>query len=194
MKHAALTFDDGPSEWTPAILDLLAEHEAHATFFVLGSNIADNLTVLGRTAREGHELGVHGWDHTPVDTMTRLEVQAALLQTYDLIREHTGQQPRRWRPPWHKINEPAAEAAEAIGLSYCGVTVDTYDVARTDDWIVSNVYRELHDRAIIGMHDGVANNGNQVIPHRENTVLALGRILRTLSGDYTFVTVDELLK
>ena len=57
----ALTFDDGPSPWTAPILDLLAEHSARATFFVLGANIAWRESTLRRAVEEGHELGVHGW-------------------------------------------------------------------------------------------------------------------------------------
>src|SRR5207248_5876091 len=60
--YIALTFDDGPSEkLTPRLLDLLGQHHIHATFFVIGENVAQHPEILQRAAREGHEIGNHSW-------------------------------------------------------------------------------------------------------------------------------------
>lgn len=194
MKTAALVFDDGPSEWTPPILDLLKQHAAHATFFVLGTKLDEYRDTLCRTAWEGHELAVHGWDHTPVDAMDTRQLQESLMATYGLIKHRTDQSPKWWHPPWNRVTPETAAVADALGLSYCRATVDGMDVNRSDDMIVTRIYEEIADRSIIGLHDGIANNGNQSTPHRNNTIRALERMLTTLSVQYRFVTVSELLR
>jgi peptidoglycan/xylan/chitin deacetylase (PgdA/CDA1 family) len=62
-RALALTFDDGPSQWTPAMLDVLGEHEARATFFVVGRYVEERPELVARMAREGHEIGNHTFDH-----------------------------------------------------------------------------------------------------------------------------------
>ena len=74
----ALTFDDGPSQWTPAILDLLAAAGARATFFVLGHAIEGREDQLRRIAAEGHELGNHGHSHRDMRELSDAEI------TYEL--------------------------------------------------------------------------------------------------------------
>ncbi len=193
VKEVALTFDDGPSQWTPQILSLLAHHNAKATFFVLGAHVVEQPSVLERIIREGHEVGVHGWDHKPVDELSAQQVTDQLANTCEQISKHGDTVLRWWRPPWHRTTPAALEAAEQLGLSYCGVTVDTYDVNRSDDQIVSVVYRDVKAGAIVGMHDGIASNGNHETPHRENIVRAVHRVLSTMTKPWRFVTVSELL-
>ena len=62
--YIAMTFDDGPSEkLTPELLDILARHHIHATFFVIGKNVVEHPEILQRAVREGHEIGNHSWTH-----------------------------------------------------------------------------------------------------------------------------------
>ncbi len=194
MKRAALTFDDGPSEWTPAILDLLAEHDSHATFFVLGCCVyvpPDDL--VARMIDDGHELAVHGWNHSPVEDMSAQEIFDSLAATAERISANGDTILRWWRPPWQRSTPAAAEAAERLGLSFCRSTLDGLDASRDTDAIVSTVLGKIRDSEIVGLHDGVAANGQQILLHRENTVRATERILTELSGSYRFVTVSELL-
>jgi peptidoglycan/xylan/chitin deacetylase (PgdA/CDA1 family) len=192
VKRIALTLDDGPSRWTAPILDALAVHNAHATFFVLGVNCGYD-HVIRRTINEGHELGVHGWDHRLVEELGATEIQQQLADTVEQIMLNGHTIIRWWRPPWHRVTRQAAQAAETLGLSYCRSTVETYDVNRSARMIADTVYDEVADGSIVGLHDGVASNGNQETPHRNNTVRAVEEILQTMSGDYRFVTVSELL-
>ncbi len=193
MKRAALTFDDGPSQWTVPILDLLAEHDAHATFFVLGTHAVDNREILARTIAEGHEVGPHGWDHKPVDDLSYQQVLGRLSNTCEQLMLAGATKVRWWRPPWNRITLQAAEAAETLGLHYCAVTLNGRDVSRDANAIASTVYRQITDGSIVGLHDGVANNGEQKVTHRKNTVRAVEQILSALKYEYRFVTVSELL-
>ncbi len=192
-KPIALTFDDGPSEWTRPLLDLLAWHHARATFFVLGQHIVEHESVLRLAITHGHEIAVPGWDHRPVDELSRSEIEEHLSRTGALVLLAGAKQVRWWRPPWHRTTPQALDAAEALGLSYCGVTLDTFDVNRSADVIVKTVQDDVAPRAIVGLHDGVASNGNHETPHRRNTVEAVERLLVSMSGPWSFVTVSELL-
>ncbi len=193
MNRAALTFDDGPSEWTDPILDTLQSYGAHGTFFILGSHAEGNLPLLWRTIGEGHEVGVHGWDHRPCDKLTPDEIYEQLARTYGQIQAAGAASVRWWRPPWHLVTPQAAAAAETVGLSYCGVTIDGYDVNRTWRRIVDDIERDIQDGSIIGLHDGVAANGNMDMPHRKNTVQTVAQLLHRFRKSYEFVTVSELL-
>ncbi len=193
-KRIALTLDDGPSEWTVPILDLLDAHDAHATFFVLGAHIPGHEAAIARMVAEGHELGVHGFDHKRVEDLDAAEISEQLAATCELLVRAGVERLRWWRPPWHRVTRDAAKAAAGLGLAYCRSTVETYDVNRTADRIAKVVYDEVADGSIVGMHDGIASNGNHETPHRENTVRAVERILRTMSDSYKFVTVSELLR
>ncbi len=193
MKRIALTLDDGPSQWTTPILELLAQHHAHATFFVLGAQAVAHPAVLEQTVSGGHELGPHGWDHKAVEDIDYPEILDRLANTCEQIALAGATQIRWWRPPWHRLTKPAIRAATDLGLSYCRSTVDTYDVNRSVDRICKTVYEEVADGSIVGLHDGIASNGNHETPHRWNTVKAVERILRTMSGEYEFCTVSELL-
>ena len=83
----AMTFDDGPSEkLTPALLDLLAQHQIRATFFVIGENVVEHPEILQRAVREGHEIANHSWSHPSFGKMRDESVRTELQKTDDAIR------------------------------------------------------------------------------------------------------------
>lgn len=185
----ALTFDDGPSEWTEPLLDALAARDARATFFVLGCNIAGHEDTIRRMVADGHEVGVHGWDHQRADELEPDELRSRIERVVATIADATGAVPRWWRPPWNRANEETAQAIESIGLSWVRPTLDSYDTVRQEEKILEHLLADLRDGAIVGLHDGIAANGQQWFPHREHTVAAVGRLLVHCRS----VTVSELL-
>ena len=99
-----MTFDDGPSEkLTPELLDLLAQHHIHATFFVIGENVVRHPEILQRALREGHEIGSHSWSHPAFAKMADTKVRVELQKTDDAIKEAIGQRPTLLRPPYGSI-------------------------------------------------------------------------------------------
>ena len=113
--HVALTFDDGPdSRGTPQVLDVLAAHRVHATFFVLGSMVARHPDVLRRVVAEGHEVAVHSWDHR--NHLLRLSSYQQLARTVDVIERTVGMRPTYCRPPYGAMSGGHLLAARRLGL------------------------------------------------------------------------------
>ncbi len=184
----ALTFDDGPSQYTPPIVELLARHGARATFFVEGQAIAGNEETLRRTAREGHELGNHAWSHPRPRARTDQELRDELRRTSRAIYDATGVDARLLRPPYGTDAARYARIGAELGLTPTVLwSVDGYDyqeVAAED--IVTFVRSTIRPGAIVLLHDGRRAD--------RPTVEALAAILADLTArDYRSLTVSELL-
>jgi cellulose synthase/poly-beta-1,6-N-acetylglucosamine synthase-like glycosyltransferase/peptidoglycan/xylan/chitin deacetylase (PgdA/CDA1 family) len=187
----ALTFDDGPDpQWTPLVLDLLARHDAHATFFVIGSKVNEQPELTRRILAEGHEIGVHTFTHIELAAVASWRRRLEMTLTQNAIAGVTGRRATLMRPPF--AAEPSAtSAAEFSALrdvaagEYLAVLADR----DTEDWrrpgvnaIVAAATPRLGSGAVVMMHDGGGD--------RSQTVAALAELLRT-GGGYRFVTISE---
>src|SRR6267378_6489119 len=102
--YIALTFDDGPNEQlTPRLLDLLAQHHIHATFFVIGENAAQYPEILQRAVREGHEIGNHTWSHPNLAKMSEENVRNQIDRTEETITNAIRSRPTLFRPPYGSL-------------------------------------------------------------------------------------------
>lgn len=176
----ALTFDDGPGPWTAAILDLLAEHGAWATFFVLGSNVEGREAVLRRAVAEGHELGNHTFDHHDPRRLSDEELRAELERTGAVVRRAAGVDPRLARPPYGHDAERFARVAAGLGLETVLWTVDPRDWTEPPaKRLARRILRQARDGAIVDLHDGVPGRS---LPgrSRQPTVDALALVLPEL--------------
>jgi peptidoglycan-N-acetylglucosamine deacetylase len=116
--HVALTFDDGPDPAsTPQFLQVLAEHDVRATFFMLGSMVARHKALAAEVAAAGHELAVHGWDHRYLPARTPRAVWSDLLRATDQVGNVAGYPPQFFRPPYGVLSGPALLAASRLGLN-----------------------------------------------------------------------------
>ena len=152
----AMTFDDGPSaKLTPELLDILAQHHIHATFFVIGRNVVDHPEILQRAVREGHEIGNHTWSHPSLGKMRDDGVRAELRKTDDAIEAAIGIRPALMRPPYGSI---AARQKQWIHTEFGYRTilwdVDPLDWKRPGPSVVtSRIVRETRPGSIILSHD-----------------------------------------
>jgi peptidoglycan/xylan/chitin deacetylase (PgdA/CDA1 family) len=104
----ALTFDDGPHpEGTPAVLELLAAADAHATFFLVGEQVARRPELAAEIAAAGHEVGLHCNRHRNLLRLTPGQVRDDLSRAHDLITEATGRATELYRPPYGIFNSAA---------------------------------------------------------------------------------------
>jgi peptidoglycan-N-acetylglucosamine deacetylase len=158
VSRIALTFDDGPAEWTEPILDVLAEHSAHATFFVIGIAAERHVDLIRRIDAEGHEIGNHTWSHPRLarecdDDRVRNE----LARTNALLAEITGRVPRRFRAPHYDVNDRVHGIAAELGLVHTrgDVTPPDWDPRCSARYITTFVVQQAQPNVIVGLHDGV---------------------------------------
>ncbi|WP_225878496.1 polysaccharide deacetylase family protein [Spongiactinospora rosea] len=184
LKCVALTFDDGPYRYTAKLLDMLAEHQAKATFFVVGRMVAaSGAAGLRRMVAEGHEVGNHTWDHAMLTDLRRPLIEAELRRTQQIVRSATGTRMRIMRPPYGATNRLVARVAEGHGLAQILWDVDTVDWRDRRPALITRRAVAAPPGTIVLLHD----------IHR-TTVEAAPRILSELArAGYTFVTVSELL-
>jgi peptidoglycan/xylan/chitin deacetylase (PgdA/CDA1 family) len=154
----ALTFDDGPDpEYTPAVLDLLARHGAHATFFVIGEHARRHPQLLRRIRRDGHALGLHSDRHSRwFNCWPAGMVRADLERCRAAIAAATGEPPPRlFRPPVGLKNPLVADAVAALGLVVVTWSARAWDTrGATPAAIAHRLRRAARPRAIVLLHDG----------------------------------------
>ncbi|NOU97848.1 polysaccharide deacetylase family protein [Paenibacillus sp. LMG 31456] len=189
-KLIALTFDDGPNPvFTPQILDLLKEHQAKATFFVLGKRVQMYPTIAIREVNEGHEIANHTFDHHYLKNVSPAKLIEEIRQTQEVIFDITEQVPHVFRPPGGFYNEALLDLTKEDKLTVVMWSwyQDTKDWKRPGiDKIVDTVLSNVHNGDIILFHD-LQGDCTQ-------TVGALRRILPELKKQgFEFVTVTDLI-
>lgn len=191
----ALTFDDGPSAWTDPILDLLAEGDAKATFFVLGVSISGREDVLRRIVAGGHELGNHTQSHLDPALISDELLIEELRSAAEVIVATVGQAPRLVRPPYGGDPRRVSRAARAIGAG--PVIMRSVDPTDWQHWDASPIVEHVLDHArsgsIIDLHDGIPPENNGA-PSRQATVDAVAQLVPALQlRGFRLVTVSDLL-
>jgi peptidoglycan/xylan/chitin deacetylase (PgdA/CDA1 family) len=196
-RAIALTFDDGPSEWTPAVLDILREHGARATFFVLGSAVQGREETLRRTVNEGHELGNHLYEHRDPAKLPDDELADQLERAGRAVADAVGTTPRLVRPPYgHDGRRVARVAARAgLGPTILG-SIDPSDWRATAPApIVRHVLIAARPGAIVFLHDGVPPADTVATRSRVPTVEAVAELVPELTArGFDLVTVSELIE
>jgi peptidoglycan/xylan/chitin deacetylase (PgdA/CDA1 family) len=162
----ALTFDDGPSENTPTILDALEENNAHATFFVVGECI-NNTTgeYIKRAASLGCEIGSHTYDHSNLTSLTTQERADIVKKTDDAVFDLIGRYPHWLRPPYGAYDD-AVQLEIDKPLAFWSIDTRDWETRNTVS-TVNNIYTWVEDGDIILMHDLYAETAaaaEQVIP------------------------------
>ncbi len=185
----ALTFDDGPHPiYTPMVLDVLKEHKARATFFVVGELAEKYPDVVNRILEEGHEIANHGYTHRVDHSTTYPDLVIDTLKTRDIIKQICGHTTKWYRPNNMLITPVLLHAMEMSGHTMVLWTIDTKDwAAESAEEIVENAFRPgIQPGHVMLFHDGGGN--------RQRTAEALGPILtRLASMGYKSVTLSELV-
>ncbi|MFD5680302.1 polysaccharide deacetylase family protein [Streptomyces bacillaris] len=184
-KCIALTFDAGPGEDTPELLDILKEKKVSATFFLLGRNhVLKHPDTVRRIQDEGHEVANHTWTHKILTDEEPEEIRAELEKTQEAIEKITGKRPRLMRPPQGRTDHQVSGISKELGLSQVLWSATAKDYSTNDSALIT---RRILDQAgkdgIILLHDIY-----------KGTVPAVPGIIDALQKDgYTFVTVPELM-
>jgi peptidoglycan-N-acetylglucosamine deacetylase len=194
----ALTFDDGPSQWTHAILDLLAQHGGHATFFALGclADAPEGRETLRNVIAAGSEVGNHTFSHPSLPTVDDAAIRDELERGGAAIEDALGTSLRYWRPPFFHVDERVRAAAAPLGLQEVGCSMMPWDWEWDADRSASFVLERLQPGSIVCMHDGRPPDEPAELsaPTREQSVAAVGMILEAMSErGLRSATISELL-
>jgi len=185
-KYLAITFDDGPHPThTPRLLDMLAQRNIKATFFVVGKNAQAQSSIIRRMVREGHEIGNHTWTHANLNTKSKDSIRKEFADSSQAIFKATGIRPKLMRPPYGAFRTELRQWARSeFGYPTILWSVDPRDWA---DRNASTVTRRLVDGA---------RPGGILLAHdiHKTTVDAMPNTLDgLLQRGYKFVTVSQLI-
>jgi peptidoglycan/xylan/chitin deacetylase (PgdA/CDA1 family) len=177
----ALTFDDGPSDYTDAFLQVLREKGVHGTFFEVGQEMPGREDVMRQILAEGDELGDHTMNHVEYPGYDQIAGAAARIAAYTHFR------PCLFRPPGGGVNADVVATAGGLGMRTINWDVDPQDWSLPGtEAIYSNIVSHARNGSIVLMHDGGGP--------RSETLAALPRIIDTLRArGFGFATVSELL-
>lgn len=177
----ALTFDDGPGQYTDELLDCLEENNAHATFFMLGQNVAQYPDAPKRMLELGCEIGSHSWDHTQLTTIDIDAVAKQFSDTDNALIQACGQAATVARAPYGDGN---SDIYNTVNKPFFMWSLDTEDWKLLDaDGDYNAVMNgDLTDGSIILMHD----------IHEPSVQAALRLIPDLIAKGYKLVTVSEM--
>ena len=182
IKCLALTFDDGPDPaLTPRILDILKQHHAKATFFVMGRHVGGNEALLQRIHQEGHEIGNHSWNHPYFTRISLDQVRSEVLDTQVAITKAGVPAPHIFRPPYGDVNEVVISQ---IPMSVVRWNIDPEDWhPKRQQQLLEHIASHARPGAVVVMHD------TEII-----TADRLDSLLTQLeSQQFSLVTVSNML-
>lgn len=191
-----LTFDDGPDpEWSPKVLDRLARYDAHAVFFVTGTMASRHPDLVRRMIDEGHEVGLHTFNHPDLSLQSKARIDWELAQNQLALAGSAGVRTSLFRPPYSSHSDaldnaswPVTEYIGSLGYISAFNDTDSKDWARPGvDAIVERATpKKPGDGAVVLMHDSGGD--------RSQTVAALDRLLPQLKSEgYRFSNLTEAL-
>jgi peptidoglycan-N-acetylglucosamine deacetylase len=186
-RDVALTFDDGPSPYTPQILGVLRRMHAVATFFVIGRSARLYPQYVADEARAGDEVGDHTEDHPPLGELSSTAQTDEIAEAGDAIHAAGAPYPVLLRPPYGSFNQTTLEVLRAQRMLMVLWSADTSDYLRPGvSKIIYTAVSGGESGAIILMHDGGGD--------RSETVAALPRIIvRLRQRGFRLVTISQLV-
>lgn len=187
-KVLYLTFDDGPSEYTAALLRLLAKYEIKASFFVVSDFVRQYPDLISRMKREGHMIGIHSAKHQNAlfrgDKFSYTDLAASIFNLKKL-----GVDAVYYRPPWGHLNLFTLYWVKKLNLKlvFWDVMAQDWERKATPDTIENKLLDRIYSGAIICLHDGRGAKGapGKTIKALEKTIPLL------LNQGYQFERLDN---
>ncbi|HWD56503.1 MAG TPA: polysaccharide deacetylase family protein [Acidimicrobiales bacterium] len=182
-RMIALTFDDGPGPFTPAVVSVLEQYHVPATFFEIGDEVTQYPQYARLVESAGYPVENHTWSHPDLTTLSPAAVGAQIDQTQAEIRAVTGTTPLCMRPPYDAWNASVLGQVAARGMTTMSYSIDPKDWTRPGvPAIVQAVVGAAFPGGVVDMHDGGGD--------RSETVAALPQIITQLRAEgYTFVSI-----
>ena len=190
-QAVAITFDDGPSESTPYILDILSRYRAPATFFQCGANIRRLPDVARQVLAAGHAIGNHSDTHAPLYLSSPARILSEFERAQSTIFDTLGTQPRFLRAPFGTRWFGFRAMQRRLQLTGVMWTVIGRDWTSDAAAVAQRILRNVTPGSILCLHDGRELKPR---PDIQTTIQALRRIVPELAArGYRFLTVSDLL-
>lgn len=185
IKEVALTFDDGPTEFTPKFLDLLKEKNIKATFFCIGKQIENYPETFHRIISEGHSIGNHTYSHSNnTGFLSTLKMIEEIKKCDEVMLKIGSFKTNLYRPPFGVTNPNIAKAIKKTEKKSIGWNVRSLDTVIDDEKKIYNrVTKNLKKGSIILLHDTSEKTYNVLV----ELLLFLER------EEYSTFTIDSFI-
>ncbi|ORY03288.1 glycoside hydrolase/deacetylase, partial [Basidiobolus meristosporus CBS 931.73] len=161
----ALSFDDGPSNYTMQLLDILAAAKVKATFLMIGSQVTQFPDAVKRAFNEGHQIASHSWSHPHLMSLSNEQIVAEVKSTEDAIVNITGVRPAFIRPPYGEADGRVKAIFKAMGYSNLLWNMDTLD------WDI--VAKKESPALILNSFTAALTNGTSLNAHSDPGYISL---------------------
>lgn len=189
-KVVALTFDDGPTNLSNKILDVLNKNSVKATFFWQGNNLAGNRDIIEKAKKNKHQIANHSWDHTNGYNLDEIVIwEQQVTRTIQELKTVAGIRSNYYRPPFGGITQKQIDFLGSKGIITVlwSLTTMDWDPTQNNGIDLENKFKNyLHPGAVVLMHD-------QDFGKSEEMLVALEKmILYGKSQGYYFVTIEKM--
>jgi peptidoglycan/xylan/chitin deacetylase (PgdA/CDA1 family) len=192
-KRIALTYDDGPNDpHTLKLLEVLARHEVHATFFMIGRYVRQRPDIVLDVSRAGHVIGNHTLTHPLLIFESAARTRAELVECRAALTDAVGKHSNLFRPPFGGRRPVTLRIARDLGLETVMWNVTGYDWnAPSAAHVEKKVMGQTHGGDVVLLHDG----GHRAMgADRGPTVIATDNLIRRYKDQgFQFVTVTEMM-
>jgi len=194
-KSIAITFDDGPSEYTERILDILKGKKIKATFFIVGKCAQQRPGIVKRIVKDGHEIGNHSFSHSRLYFRTKDFIEGQIKKTEKVIKELTGKRTNYFRPPNGRYTQKLRNIMIKNGYKIVLWTTSSHDWRNPGvNKIIGKSTKYLRNGDILLFHDG-GSMLNHFWFRREQTIRALPEVVNRIEAKKLKpVTISKLLK
>jgi len=193
-KQIALTYDDGPNDPdTLRLLEVLARHQVHATFFLIGRYVQQRPDIVRDIAKAGHAIGNHTFTHPLLIFKSATQIRRELSECNAALRDATGQHSTLFRPPFGGRRPAVLRVARELNLEPVMWNITGYDWnAPPAAQIEQRVTKQIRGGDVILLHDG---GHKKLGADRSQTVRATDLLLaRYKSEEHEFVTVPSMIQ
>jgi peptidoglycan-N-acetylglucosamine deacetylase len=193
-KEIALTYDDGPNDpHTLRLLEVLARHNVHATFFMIGQYVRQRPDIAREVAKAGHVIGNHTYTHPLLIFQSAAETKKQLMDCRTALTDVIGEHSNLFRPPFGGRLPATLRTARELGLEPVMWNVTGYDWnAPPAAEIERKVMRQMRGGDVILLHDG----GHKMMgADRSQTVIATDNLIRRYKDQgHEFVTIAKMME
>jgi peptidoglycan/xylan/chitin deacetylase (PgdA/CDA1 family) len=193
-RQVALTYDDGPNDpYTLRLLEVLAKHGAHATFFLIGSYVRQRPEIARELVKAGHVVGNHTFAHPLLALKSGTEIRKELSQCHAALSDAVGQFSNLFRPPYGGRRPAVLRIARELGLETIMWNVTGYDWSGPPAAVIEKkVAKQMRGGDVILLHDG---GHRQMGADRSQTVIATDRLLARFKLDgYELATISQMMR